>query len=70
MSDDLTKITANFTPPAVHALLSAAAVDGLSNTDTLNRAVIAWAQLVAERDAGNSLFVHQPDGSMRELRFT
>jgi hypothetical protein len=48
-------MTVNLTPAAVAALEAAAAAEGLSCTDTVNRALQMWALLVNEQAAGSEI---------------
>jgi hypothetical protein len=48
MSDDPIKITVYLTPEAYKALNAAADREGLTRTDALNRAVLAWDQVTAK----------------------
>lgn len=49
---ELTKLTVNITPRSVVALEKAAEIEGLSKTDTVNRALQVWAYLLAEKAKG------------------
>jgi hypothetical protein len=48
----ITKISANFTDRAVEALKAAAEQEGDTQTDTLNRAVQAYARIIQLHDKG------------------
>jgi len=51
-AQDLTRLTVNLTARAVAALNAAAEIEQLSKTDTVNRALQAWAYLLHERAEG------------------
>jgi len=53
MSNDLTQWTGNLTPLTAEALAAAVEQTGLSRTDTINRAVQMYAQLIQAHDEGN-----------------
>lgn len=42
MNDDLTKVTVNLIPAAMRALETSAEIEGLSRTDVINRALLAY----------------------------
>ncbi|WFE25649.1 hypothetical protein O7623_19985 [Solwaraspora sp. WMMD791] len=66
----LTRVTANFTPRAIHALEKIAGETGDSKTDILNRSVLLYDAILEaiERDGG-SLHLTYPDGTRERLRF-
>lgn len=55
MSTDLTKMTVNLIPNAVAALEAAAATEGMTHTDVVNRALQFWAMVVDEHAKGTEI---------------
>lgn len=67
--NDLTRLTVNLTRRSVVAFEAAAGIEGLSKTDTVNRALQAWAYLLKRTQDGAVLKLHQPDGSVEAVMF-
>jgi hypothetical protein len=65
----LTRVTVNLVPKAAVALKESAALEGISRTDVVNRAVQLYAMFVAETTLGSKVLLRAPDASMREVTF-
>ncbi len=64
----LTRITVNLAPRAVEALNRVAFRTGDSRTDTINRALVGWAELLRTVDAGGGeLLLKDLDGPLRTV---
>lgn len=66
---DLTKLTVNLLPQAVEALDAAAAITGDSKTDTVNRALQLYHQIVLALGEPHRSFVFDVDEA-RSVRVT
>lgn len=62
----LTRLTVNLTPKAAQALEQAVVVTGDSKTDTVNRALQAYAYIVNITQNGGDLYIR--DGGQAELQ--
>jgi hypothetical protein len=63
----LTRTTANLIPRAAAALDAAAAREGISRTDIINRAVVVYDVIAGHLHAGDKLFVEHPDGTTERM---
>lgn len=57
MSEQLTKVTVNLTEQSMAALNDAAAIEGDTRTETINRALQLYCLLVIERRVGHRVWV-------------
>ena len=55
---DLTKLTVNLVPDAVSALEQIAALEGNNLTDTVNRALQAYAFMIIQQKAGKKFLLY------------
>jgi hypothetical protein len=63
---ELTKVSANFVPRAMHALDLASEITGDSRTDVLNRAVQVYAYLAQMTKEGRLIFVEDPSTKAKD----
>lgn len=64
-----TTITVNLIPKAMKALLQAARLTGDSRTDTINRALQAYAYMESEKSKGNKIKVQDKGGDLWTLHW-
>jgi len=62
-----TKLTVNLIPSAVTALEQAAALEGNSQTDTVNRALQTYAFLVLQQKAGKVIILRDEVTNATEI---
>jgi len=65
---DTTKLTVNLIPKAVTAMEEAATLRSDSKTDTVNRALQAYAFFVRALADGNEIYLKDPDGNLHQVR--
>jgi hypothetical protein len=59
MSSELTRFNLSLIPKAAEALDSAVELGGHSKTDTINRAIRAYAHWLRAREAGGGIYVRE-----------
>ena len=70
MSDaDSEPVTVALIPAARAAVTAAAGLLGLSETDVINRAVVAYAFLEEELSGGGEVVVRREDGTVLQVMF-
>lgn len=67
--DELTRLSVNMNPETAAALKAISARAGTSHTESVRRAISILDFLMTERAEGNSIVIHEPRGSLRELVF-
>jgi hypothetical protein len=63
------RLTVNLVERAVNSLALAAGITGDSKTDTVNRALQAYAYFLHERQMGNSVVIRRLDGTEFQVEF-
>lgn len=63
------RVTVNLTERAVRALELAVSITPDSKTDTVNRALQAYAYLLRAMDQGSEILIRQPDGEIAKIEF-
>lgn len=66
---ELHKVTVNLIPKAWDAVAATSERLGITRTDTINRALQAYAFLEAEMAAGAEIIVRRQDGAAETVKF-
>lgn len=67
MAEVVRKITVALIRPAAEALDTAAALEGLSMADTVNRALQLWGLVTQQQAAGGVLLIRGRDGRLHRV---
>lgn len=65
---ELVRLTVNLVPRAHAAMLLASEINGLSKTDTVNRALQLYAYVEHTLSDGGELLVRDPDGQLSVIK--